>query len=84
MRRKGDYECRAWDQISAADGSKMAAQPVCDLTSSVPCDLLGALNCSVLGAPNDATQMRCRTRDGTLLPDGSASGYCLDLTSSGP
>jgi len=79
----GDYECRAWHNLSlAATGLPVAPEPVCDLGPVLPCD--PSLDCSDLGLPGNPTQMSCRDLQGKVLADKhDPMGLCLDNTASG-
>jgi len=76
----GDYECRAWDQLS------FSSQPVCDFGDLFTCATLSAagIACGDLGTSGNPTNMSCRDLNNTTLTSSSATGFCLDDTASGP
>jgi len=76
----GDYECRAWNNLSLASG------PVCDFGPKVPCSFFAgtSLDCAALGGAGNPTSMACRSLDGQVLANKyDATGFCLDTTASG-
>ena len=79
-----DYECRAWNRVNFSSGPG-AAGPVCDLGSSIHCSFFSGLgqDCSDVGLAGNPTNMTCRDlNNNILLNKKSATGYCLDSTSS--
>jgi hypothetical protein len=83
--KRGDYECRAWNQVTIGD-RPFADGPVCDFGHAVPCDLFSVegLTCAVFGVTGNTTEMSCRALDGTARDErDDPSGYCLDNTVSG-
>lgn len=80
----GDYECRAWDNLTLG-GVPIAASPVCDFGTSVPCNLLGTtLDCTDLGDSTNSTKMGCRTLDNKVTANiHDPTGFCFDDTASG-
>ena len=81
----GDYECRAWDNLSMAN-KKVSSGPVCDFGLAMSCDTLASskLGCPAVGVPKtNKTNMLCRALDGTKLTAGNPAGFCLDDTTSG-
>ncbi len=83
--RLGDYECRAWNNLSIS-GMSVAKSPVCDFGTGMPCDLLQAsgLQCSSVGLSlSNTTAMSCRTLGNKGLANiYDPTGYCLDNTAS--
>jgi hypothetical protein len=75
--RFGDYECRAWNNLTL-DGKSYADQPVCDFGTRMSC----SIDCADLGLNGNPTNMRCRSLQGKDLPQKDPGGYCLDDTSS--
>ena len=78
--KRGDYECRAWDNTKAAKA------PVCEGGFVVPCSYFTGtkMTCAVLGATGNPTDMACRDlTTGKKLSQHDVNGYCLDNTSSG-
>ena len=86
--KHGDYECRAWNNLSVGGGVTVSKTPVCEPGHWATCDLFGTakLDCSALGIynKNNPTKMACRDpKSGKVLAKGSPAGYCLDTTASG-
>ncbi len=86
--KHGDYECRAWNNLSVGGGVVVSKTPVCEPGHWATCDLFGSakLDCSYLGLynKNNPTKMICRDpKSGKALPKGSPGGFCLDSTASG-
>lgn len=80
----GDYECRAWNNISTG-GYSVSDGPVCDFGDRVRCNSFNALGCDAFGLQPNPTDMSCRDLSGTKLADPrSPFGLCLDNTASGP
>lgn len=85
MDKKGDYECRAWQNLG------LATTPVCDYGLTMHCSAFeeptGMLSCANLGVDktgmNNVTKMVCRSPEGTVLGNWDPTGYCYDNTSSG-
>jgi len=66
------------DFVGAADG------PVCDFGPQVSCHHLEPAGCARVGDPTNATNMSCRTLQGTDLADPiDPQGFCFDDTASG-
>jgi len=81
----GDYECRAWNNISIG-GRSMSSKPVCDFGNSMPCDKLSGsgLDCSSLGLTPNVTNMKCRgTNYKARTNKYDPAGLCLDDTAPG-
>jgi hypothetical protein len=80
----GDYECRAWNNLSIGD-VVMADAPVCDYGVGRRCRAPRPLtiSCDRLGAPGNPTKMSCRNLKNKILLPNDPSGFCLDDTSSG-
>ena len=86
----GDYECRAWNNLSIASGA-ITKGPVCDL-GSFSCSIFkgsSSLDCTFLGlqtgTTKNPTNMVCRDlKNNKLTNKFDAKGYCLDDTASGP
>ncbi len=87
--RLGDYECRAWDNLTLG-GVQIADGPVCDFGTAMPCTFLqgSSLDCSSVGdktnivVPNP-TKMGCRSLSNTPLGNVyDPTGFCLDDTPS--
>jgi hypothetical protein len=86
MDKNGDYECRAWNNLSLG-AVAVSDAPVCDFGESVPCDLFSSLTCDALGLiPGNSTQMECRApaTNVKLVDKKDPNGFCLDTTKSGP
>ena len=83
--RYGDYECRAWNNLTYAGGKRITASPVCEPGSGMPCAMYSTIKCSHVGLlPGNPTQMECRhPKTGKVLPQNDPSGTCLDTTASG-
>ncbi len=84
----GDYECRAWNNISQGP-TPFASGPVCDFGKTWTCSFFagkGSHTCASLGLlPGNPTAMACRDLAGKKLTNpADAKGYCLDNTPSGP
>jgi len=83
--RLGDYECRAWSNLSIG-GRPVVKAPVCDFGQQMSCDMLqnSSLDCSSVGLKNNATNMSCRDlKNKKLTNKYDPKGYCLDDTASG-
>lgn len=82
--RLGDYECRAWNNISVG-GRAVTPSPVCDFGDSVACHTFKNLGCDAFGdGISNPTKMSCRDLTGKELPDPrDPLGLCLDDTASG-
>lgn len=80
----GDYECRAWSNISIG-GVGVSAGPVCDFGDTFSCNTFTSLGCDAFGADQaNTTNMNCRDLTGTALTDPrDPLGFCLDDTASG-
>jgi hypothetical protein len=81
----GDYECRAWNNLSLA-GGPVSTGPVCDFGPSLECDTFAStpLDCSSVGDTTNPTSMSCRGLDGQVKTNKyDPLGLCLDTTSSG-
>jgi hypothetical protein len=81
----GDYECRAWNNISIG-GVAVTASPVCEPGTSLGCEFFDGttLDCSDVGGVSNPTAMDCRDLSGFVLSDSfSPTGYCFDTTASG-
>ncbi|MCK5797990.1 MAG: hypothetical protein KAI47_12430, partial [Deltaproteobacteria bacterium] len=80
----GDYECRAWNNISLG-GVAAAAAPVCEFADNFACDVFATLDCPAFGEQGNPTNMVCRDiKTGAKLTNGKdPMGFCLDDTASG-
>jgi len=81
----GDYECRAWDNITIG-GMAIVASPVCDFGYGMSCDMLkgSGLDCSSVGLKTNPTKMGCRDAKNTTLTNKfDPKGWCFDDTASG-
>ncbi len=81
--KKGDYDCRAWNELQSQGISLFVDSPICDFGPGIPCSAFkgSSWSCATLGGQGNPTQMKCKGMDGSDMASDSDEGYCFDNTS---